>query len=192
MREPERITSPYAPDLGEVRAYLERTIRALRFVELVAAILAFVSRVCEVNGELSKKLAELRRRRPRSESLERLERQLVLPLGELGVAALSRKAVTREDAARRSRKGRHPGRGPLAAHLPRVEVENPVPPELRICPRCGTKMTTVGHSRCEILNVVPARVFVEVRLDETVACPKDDMIVSAPTPPAIVERGKLA
>lgn len=192
MAEPDRITSPYAPDLGEVRAYLERMIRALRFVELVAAILAFVSRVCEVNGELSKKLAELRRRRPRSESLERLERQLVLPLGELGVAALSRKAVTREDAARRSRKGRHPGRGPLAAHLPRVEVENPVPPELRICPRCGTKMTTVGHSRCEILNVVPARVFVEVRLDETVACPKDDMIVSAPTPPAIVERGKLA
>ena len=53
-------------------------------------------------------------------------------------------------------------------------------------------MTTVGHSRCEILNVVPARVFVEVRLDERVACPKDDTIVSAPTPPAIVERGKLA
>ena len=66
MNEPERITSPYAPDLGEVRAFLDRTIRTLRFVELVAAIIAFVARVCEVNGELSKKLAELRRRRPRS------------------------------------------------------------------------------------------------------------------------------
>jgi len=193
MREPERITSPYAPDLGEVRAYLERTIRALRFVELIAAILAFVSRVCEVNGELSKKLAELRRRRPRSESLERLERQLVLPLGDLGVAGAARKEIApRDEAAKRSRKGRHPGRAPLPAHLPRVEVTNPVPPEQRVCPRCGTEMTTVGHSRCEILNVVPARVFVEVRLDETVACPKDDTIVSAPTPPAIVERGKLA
>ena len=87
MQEPERITSPYAPDLGEVRGYLERTIRALRFVELIAAILAFVTRVCEVNGELSKKLAELRQRRPRSESLERLERQLILPLGDLGAIA---------------------------------------------------------------------------------------------------------
>lgn len=189
MAEPERITSPYAPDLGEVRAYLERTIRALRFVELVAAILAFVTRVCEVNGELSKKLAELRRRRPRSESLERLERQLVLPLGDLGGAAVP---ATTDAPARRSRKGRHPGRAALPAHLPRVEVLNPVPAEQRICPRCGTEMTTVGHSRCEILNVVPARVFVEVRLDERVACPKDDTIVSAPTPPAIVERGKLA
>jgi transposase len=62
---------------------------------------------------------------------------------------------------------------------------------MRICPLCGAEMTTVGHVRCEILNVVPAKVFVEVRVDERVACPKDDFIVSAPPPPAIVERGKL-
>jgi hypothetical protein len=37
----------------------------------------------------------------------------------------------------------------------------------------------------------PARVFVEERLDETVACPNYDTIVSA-SPPQIVERGKLA
>jgi transposase len=190
MAEPDRITSPYAPDLGEVRAYLDRMIRALRFIELVAAVLAFVTRVCEINGELSKKLAELRRRRPRSETLERLERQLALPLGALGVAASSLSAP-RDEAAKRSRKGRHPGRSAPPAHLPRVEVPNPVPPEQRICPRCGTQMTTVGHSPCEILTVIPAKVIVEVRLDETVACPKDDTIVSAAPPPAIVERGKL-
>ena len=38
----------------------------------------------------------------------------------------------------------------------------------------------------------PARVFVEERLDETVACPNDDTIVSAHPPPQIVERSKLA
>ena len=191
MKEPERITSPYAPDLGEVRAFLERMIHTLRFVELIAAIIAFVARVCEVNGELSKKLAELRQRRPRSESLERLERQLVLPLGDLGVAPASR---PKEPPGRekKSRKGRHPGRAALPVHLPRIEVSNPVPPELRVCPRCGAEMTTVGHARCEILSVIPARVVVEVRLDERVACPNDDTIVSAPTPPAIVERGKLS
>ncbi len=190
-----RITSPYAPDLGEVRAWLDKMIRALRFVELVAAIVAFISRVCEVNGELTKKLAELRRRRPRSETLERLERQLALPFAGLpGAQVDSSRPPARPNGIeqRRSRKGRHPGRGALPANLERVEVPNPVPPALRICPLCGTAMTTVDHSRCERLSVIPAKVFVEVRLDERVACPKDDTIVSAPAPPAIVEGGKLA
>ena len=190
MADPQRITSPYAPDLGEVRAFLERMIRGLHFVELVAAIIAFVAKVCEVNGELSKKLADLRRRRPRSESLDRLERQLALPLAALGVAPARR--PTKPPREKKSRKGRHPGRAALPAHLPRFETPNPVPPELRTCPRCGTEMTTVSHSRCEILSVIPAKVVVEVRVDETVACPNDDAIVSAPPPPAIVERGKLS
>jgi transposase len=72
-----------------------------------------------------------------------------------------------------------------------VQVFNRVPPELRICPRCGSEMTTVGHSSCLLLNVIPARIVVEERLDETVACPKDDTIVSASVPSQIVERGKL-
>ncbi len=189
MNEPPRITSPYAPDVGEVRAFLERMIRGMHFIELVRAVLAFVTRVCEINGELSKKLAYLRRKRPRSEVLERLRRQLALPMFDLGVAPT--KAPEKPVPEKKSRKGRHPGRAAPAAHLERVENPNPVPLAMRICPLCGTEMKTVGHSRCEILNVVPARVFVEVRVDERVACPKDDTIVSAPTPPAIVERGKL-
>jgi transposase len=52
-------------------------------------------------------------------------------------------------------------------------------------------MKTVAHSVCETINIVPARFFIECRIDETVACPNDDTIVSAPPPPAIVERGKL-
>jgi transposase len=39
--------------------------------------------------------------------------------------------------------------------------------------------------------VIPARLVVMKRIDETVACPHDNAIVSAPTPPQIVERGKL-
>jgi transposase len=190
MSAPERITSPYAPDLGEVRAFLERMIRTMQFVVLVRAVLALVTRICEINGELQKSIAYLRRRRPRSEVLSRLERQLALPLVGPSVAT-----STPENGApakqKKSRKGRHPGRGRPPAHLPRVENPNLVPADMRICPQCGVEMKTVGHSRCEILNVVPARVYVEVRIDERVACPKDDTIVSAPTPPAIVERGKL-
>jgi transposase len=195
MESPPPITSPYAPDLGEVRAWLEKMIRTLRFVELVTAIVALIARVCEVNGELSKKLAELRRRRPRSETLDRLQRQLVLRFDDLvGGAAVAKTPANKDDAGpkpKRSRKGRHPGRTALPAHLERVEVPNPVPAAMRHCPLCGTEMTTVDHARCERLSMIPARVVVEVRLDERVACPKDDTIVTAPTPPAIIDGGKF-
>jgi hypothetical protein len=39
--------------------------------------------MCEINRGLTKKLAEIRRKRPRSETLDRLQRQLLLPLGEV-------------------------------------------------------------------------------------------------------------
>jgi transposase len=183
------MTSPFTPDLRELRAWMERMVQSLRFVEMVAAVVTFIGRMVQINAELTKRVNELCRKRPPSERLKILERQLALPLG-----ALSEKA---EPPARRgpkstaSRRGRHPGRAELPAHLTRIETPNPVPADLRLCPLCGRLMTTVDHARCERLSVIPARVVVEVRLDERVACPQDDTIVTAPTPPAIVERGKL-
>ena len=162
-------------------------IAALRFVELVAAIVALIGRMRDINTELVKQLAQLRRARPRSETLERLERQLC-----------SRSAPSRR------RRSRHPGREArgrreedeptgtasrtraAARALARVPVVNAVPPERRVCPMCGREMTTVGHSSCEILDVIPARIVVNERLDERVACPNDDTIVSAP--PAAADR----
>jgi transposase len=193
MASRERVTSAYAPDLDEVRAWLEKMIRALRFVDLVTAIVALLTRMRDLNTELVAQLAHLRRSRPRSEVLRRLERQLVLPIDGLTVPlAAQPKDDTTSDDDKKKRRGRHPGRGAPPAHLPRVPVFNRVPPELRVCPNCGAMMTTVSHSSCLILNVIPARVFVEERLDETIACPNDDTIVSASPPPQIVERGKLA
>jgi transposase len=188
MKTPPHVTSPYAPDLEAVRVWLGKMIAALKFAQLVTAVLALVAKMRDVNTELTKQLAHLRRKRPRSETLERLERQLVLPL--TGVVAIVPKPAA-DEREKRSRKGHHPGRGAPPARLERVPVPNPVPPEMRICPLCGAEMTTVSHSICEIVNVIPARVVVEQRLDETVACPNDDTIVSAPVPPQIVERGKL-
>jgi transposase len=193
MASDDRVTSAFAPDLDEVRAWLGKMIAALRFVELVAAILALIGRMRDLNTELVAQLAHLRRARPRSESLRRLEGQLVLPLDGLIVLSAPK---PKDDAAspqdKKTRRGKHPGRAAPPPHLPHVPVFNRVPPELRICPQCSAMMTTVSHSSCFILNVVPARVFVEERLDETIACPNDDTIVSASPPPQIVERGKLA
>lgn len=194
MATRERVTSAFAPDLDELRAWLHKMIAALRFVEMVTAVLALIGRMRDLNTELVVQLAQVRRKHPRAEALWRLEQQLVLPLAGLIVPS----APTRKDDTacsghtNKTRKGRHPGRGAPPAHLPRVPVFNRVPPELRVCPQCGAQMTTVSHSSCLVLNVIPARVFVEERLDETIACPNDDTIVSAVPPPQIVERGKLA
>jgi transposase len=186
MQKP--ITTPYAPDLREVRAWLEKMIAAMKFVEIVVAVLALIGRMRDLNTELVKRLAHLQRKRPRSETLARLEHQLVLPLTSL---AATKPRSAPDVPAEPKKKGTHPGRTAPPAHLERVPVINPVPPAERICPLCGSEMTTVAHSKCEIIDVIPARVIVTERLDETVACPKDDTIVSAKPPPAIVERGKL-
>jgi transposase len=192
MASRDKVTSAFAPDLDEVRAWLEQMIAALRFVELVAAILALIGRMRDLNTELVVQLSHLRRARPRSEALRRLEGQLMLPVEGLIVPSAPKPKDNTSSDDKKTRRGKHPGRGAPPAHLPRVPAFNRVPPELRVCPQCGAMMTTVSHSSCLILNVIPARVFVEERLDETIACPNDDTIVSASPPPQIVERGKLA
>jgi transposase len=192
MASRERVTSAFAPDLDEVRAWLGKMVAALRFVEMVTAVLALIARMRDINTELVARLAHLQRARPRSEALRRLERQLVLPIDGLTVTAPPPKDDATPDDDTKKRRRHHPGRGAPPPHLPRVPVFNRVPPELRVCSQCGATMTTVSHSSCLILNVIPARVFVEERLDETIACPNDDTIVSASPPPQIVERGKLA
>ncbi len=188
----EKATSAFAPDLDEVRAWLRTMIATLRFVELVTAVIALIGRMRDLNTQLVAQLAHLRRKRPRSETLERLERQLVLPIEGLVPSTPKPQDNATSDDDKKKRRGRHPGRGAPPAHLPRVPVFNRVPPELRVCPQCGAMMTAVSHSSCLVLNVIPARVFVEERLDETIACRNDDTIVSASPPPQIVERGKLA
>jgi transposase len=191
MASRDNVTSAFAPDLEEIGAWLRKMIAALRFVELVAAILALIGRMRDINTKLVAQLAHLQRKRPRSETLGRLERQLVLPIDGLLVTAATKPKDEASGDDNKTRTARHPGRAAPPAHLPRVPVFNRVSPELRVCPRCGSLMITVGHSSCLVINVVPARFFVEERLDETVACPNDDTIVSAPPPPQIVERGKL-
>ena len=163
----------------------------MKFVELVVAVVALIGRMRDINLELTKRLAYLTRKRPRSETLERLERQLVLPLMGLAFVTTTASADARDSKKARRRSPRAGGRGTFPTWMERLRVVNPVTPEQRVCPICGGAMRIVGHSVCERFTVVPARILIEQRLDETVACPNDDTIVSASPPPAIVERGKL-
>jgi transposase len=203
MSEPAAITSPHAPDVEDVRQWMEKMIKSLRFVDLVVAIIAFITRMRDINTELAKRLADLRRGRPRSETLGRIKGQLLLSFAVI-VPVVEEDEAESESAPpsgagatgsgegpRRNKRPGHPGRAALPRHLERVTEVNDVPPEMRTCPLCGDTMTTVSHSVCEILDVRPAQLFVRRRLDERVACPNDDTIVSAPKPPELVERGKL-
>jgi transposase len=174
---------------------MENMIKSMRLVDLVVAVIALISRMRDMNTELTKRITDLRRKRPRSETLARVERQLVLKFATMGIVFVPILPPEDSDAekkpAKKSRRGHHPGRAALPAHLERVPEVNLVPPGMRVCPLCGTAMKVVGHSMCEILDVRPAELYVRQRLDERVACPNDDTIVSAPTPPELVERGKL-
>ena len=179
------ITSPSVPDLVEVRAWLDTMIKALRFADMIVAIMYLLTRMRDINLALMTQIVQFRRARPRSEKLRSVETQMLLPF-------LRKKEPPSEPTKPKvSRKGHHPGRAALPAYLPRVEVRNDVPAEQRVCPVCGSQMTTVGHEACERLEVRPASVYVVRRLDETVACPHDNTIVAATPPPQIVERGKL-
>lgn len=190
--KPASITTPYAPDVEQVRTWLGQMIKALKFVELVTAIVTLITRMRDLNADLLKQLTNLRRKRPRSETLERLERQLVLPLVGVVPVVIRKPADTTGNDNKPRRKGKHPGRAALPAHLERVVEKNDVPADMRICPLCGGKMTTVAHTTaCMTLDIIPAKLVVIERQDETVACPRDNTIVSAPPPAAIVEKGKL-
>jgi len=207
MSEPATITSAQVPDVEDVRRWMETMIKSLRFGELVLAVIAFVVRMRDANTELMRRLADLRRSRPRSERLRRIEGQLalgfamavIIPAAEEDETAAEPPSPSGSGDAPGSgspRKGKqkrpsHPGRAALPAHLERVPEVNDVPPQMRQCPLCGEMMTTVSHSVCEILDVRPAELIVRCRLDERIACRNDDTIVSAPTPPQLIERGKL-
>ena len=190
--EVDSVTSPYAPDVDAVRAWLEDMVRAMSFAKLVTAVLALITRMRDLNTELTKRVAHLTRQRPRSETLTRLERQLELKFEKPAeVAATPALAATPDDTPRPRRRGRQPGRGALAAHLPRIPDVSRVAPERRICPLCGLEMSTMTFAPHEVLDVDPAKFFVRLRGVERCACPHCDHIVSATAQPQLVPGGKL-
>lgn len=186
-----KTTSAYAPDLDALRSSLEKLLATFQFVELIAAVIALVTRMRDINLELTKRVAHLTLKRPPSETLERLERQLVLPLFAMAAAKTSKPAAPEKTPKKRNRSPSSGGRNPFPSHLDRVTVTNSLTPEQRMCPVCGNVMKAIAHAPCEKYNIVPARIVVEQRFDETVACRFDDTIVSAAAPAAIVERGVL-
>jgi len=108
-------TSPYSPDLEQLRAWLEKMVSAMKFVELVIAIVGLIARMRDINLELTKRVAHLTRKRPRSETLDRLERQLALPLSGLVTPGVKPVAPTGSEPQRDGKCRRGGGRGAFPA-----------------------------------------------------------------------------
>ena len=191
------ITSEIDPDLDEVKRFIKARIAEGAFAVLIAAVLALLARMRDLNSELVKRLEASRRKRPPSETLHRL--QLELPFRDKPKADEKPTEETgEEDKPEKKRKKRGPkkkhlhGRPKLPAHLERVPDKRLVPDEQRTCPHCDVETEHVTFKTADKLELVPARFVVQQVMTEVVACPCcHEYIVSAPRRDEIVDRGLL-
>ncbi len=137
---------------------------------------------------------------PRSEQLS--PAQMALLFEEASVTVAEAQQETQRTAAEkatpppRARKPRtqHPGRAPLPAHLERREVLMPCPPEDCRCDQCGAERPVIGFETHEELGCEPAKFFVKVikREKRGSHCRPEQGVATAPVPPRIVPKSKLA
>ena len=99
-----------------------------------------------------------------------------------------------EGAAKPESPRTKPVRGPLPAHLPRVEIVVPCAEDQCHCGQCGAPKKLIGYETSERLSHEPVKYFVEVTKREKRACAKcEEMGVSvAPVPATIIEKGILS
>lgn len=189
------ITNEFDPDLAEVKRFIKAKLAEGAFAVLLAAILALLARMRDLNTELAKRLEASRRKRPPSETLHRLQMELPFcgkkPDNDTAADAPEK---PKKERKKRGPKTRHPhGRPKLPEHLPRVPEPLLVPEEQRTCPSCKVE---AGHvtfkAGAEKLDIEPARYVVRQVMHEVVACPCcHEYIVSAPKRDEIVDRGIL-
>ena len=65
-----------APDLGRIRRFIAEAVAEGAIAVLVSTILALLSRMRDLNQELTRQLAWKNRKRPASERLQRLQLEL--------------------------------------------------------------------------------------------------------------------
>jgi len=144
------------------------------------------------------RLELIRKYGPKSEKLS--DNQLHLLDLEPGVSSEEVEAESRRDplppaspSTTQVKKGKHPGRQELPAHLPRVERVIACSPEQCVCKGCGKEKAVIGYEQSEQLDVEPARYFVAVTRREKRACRScAEGVSAAPLPERIVEKSLVS
>jgi transposase len=101
-----------------------------------------------------------------------------------------------EQIQQQNRKKRrpHPGRQKLPADLPRVERIVACTAEQCFCQSCGKETTVIGYDESEMLDVEPAKYFVQATRREKRACKHCEAggVAMAPVPPRIIEKSLVS
>jgi len=124
-----------------------------------------------------------------SERSRRLLDQLELQLEELeadAAEAEAKRADPADDTAGRPTRAK-PVRGPLPAHLPRERVVIPGPTE---CPCCRGKLSKLGETVTETLEVIPRQWKVIQTVREKFTCRSCETITQPPAPFHPIARGR--
>ncbi len=189
------ITSALDPDLGAVKKFVSDMIAKGAIAALVAAIVALLVKMRDLNTELMRKLASKSRKRPPNEEMRRL--QLELPLLWASVANDAKPASAPPPDKKPNKRGaKNPkahGRPKLPAHLPRVPDVHLVPADQRTCPHCHVELATICiKTTAEKLDVRPSQFVVSQTQVETCSCPKcHQYVVTADKGDEILDRGIL-
>jgi len=125
-----------------------------------------------------------------SERGRKLLDQMELQLEELETAASEEAAAAAtapENETVRSFTRRKPVRAPLPAHLPRERVVVPAP---TACACCGGKLSKLGETITETLEVVPRQWKVIQTVREKFSCRACETITQPPAPFHAIDRGR--
>jgi transposase len=141
------------------------------------------------------RLQRIQKYGPSSEKLSNL--QLELLEQEPGV---SREEVVAEGERKTAppvtgkEKRKHPGRQTLPADLPRVQRVIACTPEQCVCGNCGAETTVIGYEISEVLDVEPARYFVQVTKREKRACKAcpEQGVTAATLPIRIIDKSLVS
>ena len=159
---------------------------------VVVVVLQVIRALFAQNQQLRIRLAG-RRPKPPSERLEAVERQLsfafAVPHNDVATAPAP-PPPRNDEPATKPRPTRTP-RPPIPKHLPEIVVPNDVPASERTCATCAVPMKTLRYRMVRTIDVIPGRIVVRCRRDETVACPRCDAIACAKAPPTLLDGGLL-
>ena len=195
-----------APDLKRIRRFIVEAAQEGAIAVLVATLMALLTRMRDLNQELTRRLAWKNRRHPASETLRRLQLELpFMATVEQSQSANDTSEKTADgaekddDNERKKRKKRGPknpdphGRPTFPAHLPRVEGDvQRVTGDERVCPHCTTECGHVTYKVTKKLELEPARFVVREDKREVVACQHcHEYIATAPQRDEVLDRGVL-
>ncbi len=140
------------------------------------------------NEKLRSQLARLRRAQfgRSSEKLEAAIAQLELAI-ETGEEDQAERLATVSPAVAQAVVSAKPARRPLPDHLPREEINHPVP---CACPACGGPLRKIGTDVTETLEHVPARFKVVRHVRDKFSCRACDTVAQAPAPDHAISRGR--